>query len=62
MLDAGNFFWRSTYHNQHVNKKQNVEIDSPATSGGQGKYMKYVSFPWLLLVVALSVLISGLFL
>jgi hypothetical protein len=25
-----------------LNKKQNVEIDSPALSGGQGKYMKNV--------------------
>jgi len=26
--------------------KQNVEIDSAASSGGQGKYMKYFSFQW----------------
>jgi hypothetical protein len=34
---------------------QNIEIGSPASGGGQGKYMKYVSFPWPLLEVALSV-------
>jgi hypothetical protein len=27
---------------------------SPASSGGQEKYMKYVSFPWLPLEAALS--------
>jgi len=25
---------------------QNVESDSAAASGGQGKYVKYVNFPW----------------
>ena len=34
----GNFSRRSTDRKQRV-------IDSPASSGGQGKYMKYVSFP-----------------
>jgi hypothetical protein len=29
-----------------VNKKHNVPIDSFASSGGQGKYVKYVSFSW----------------
>jgi hypothetical protein len=28
-----------------VNKKKNVEVDSPASSGRQGKYIKYVSLP-----------------
>jgi hypothetical protein len=26
-------------------KKQNVEIESAVSSGGPGKYMKFVSFP-----------------
>jgi hypothetical protein len=29
-----------------LKKEQNVEINSSAVSGSQGKYMKYVSFPW----------------
>jgi hypothetical protein len=29
-----------------VNEKQNVEQDSPVSSGVQGKYMKYVRFSW----------------
>jgi hypothetical protein len=51
-----NSFRRSTDHKQRANKKQNVEIDSAASSGGQGNYMKYVSFPWFLLEAALSIL------
>jgi hypothetical protein len=39
-----------------VNKKQNVEIDSHATSGGQGKYMKYVIVTWPPLEAALLTL------
>jgi hypothetical protein len=45
-----NFFRRSTDHKQRVNKikiflecvnkKENVEIDRSASSGGQGKYKK----------------------
>ena len=31
----GNLFRRSTDHNQRVNKKENFEIDSGATTGGQ---------------------------
>jgi hypothetical protein len=45
-----------------INKKQNVEFDSPASSGGEGKYMKYVSVPWPLLETALSVFTINLFL
>ena len=45
-----------------VNKKQNVEIDSPVSSGCQGKYMKYVSFPWPPLETALSIFTLTLFL
>jgi len=47
----GNFFRCSAGHKQrvnntnsvlaHVNKKHSVEIDSSASSGGQGKYVKY---------------------
>jgi hypothetical protein len=35
-------------------KKQDVEIDSSASSEGQGKHMKHVSFDWPLLETALS--------
>jgi hypothetical protein len=28
-----------------LNKKQNVQIASTASNGGQGKYTKYFSFP-----------------
>jgi len=31
----GNFFWRSTDRKKRVNKKRKVEIDSPASSGGE---------------------------
>ena len=31
---------------QRVNKKQDVEIDSAASSGGQEKCIKCSSFPW----------------
>ena len=59
----GNFFRRSTYHKQCVSNKQKllracinnkkIEIDSAASSGGQVKYTKYVSFPWPPLQAAL---------
>ena len=32
---VGNLFRRSRDHKQRVNKKENVEIDSGATTGGQ---------------------------
>jgi len=47
----GNFFRRSAHHNQSVHRKQNVGIDSVASSGGQGKY----SFPRSALETAVSV-------
>jgi hypothetical protein len=37
-----------------VNMRLRVEIDSPASSGGQGKYMKNDRFPWHPLEAALS--------
>jgi len=43
-------------HKQSVNKKQNVEVHSPASSGGKGKYMKYISSPWPPLEAAMSIL------
>ena len=55
-------FWRPRNHKQHVNKKNNFELDSAASSGGQGKYMKYVSCPWRLLEAALSIFNVSLFL
>jgi len=36
ILVLGNFFRRPTDQNQLVNKKQNVEIDSAASSGDKG--------------------------
>jgi hypothetical protein len=33
------------FHQVSIREK-NVETDSLASTGGQGKYMKYVSFPW----------------
>jgi hypothetical protein len=56
-----NFFQRSTDYKQRVNKIQSVEIDSAASSGGQGKYLKYVSFPWTPLEAALSIRNVSLF-
>jgi hypothetical protein len=38
-----------------TNKKRNVEIDSPAYSGGHGKCFKYSSFLWCPLEAALSI-------
>jgi len=38
-----------------LNRYYNVSIDSPASSGGQGKYKKYLSVPWPLGRVAQSV-------
>jgi hypothetical protein len=42
-------------HKQSVNKKQN-KVHSPASSGGKGKYMKYISSPWPPLEAAMSIL------
>jgi hypothetical protein len=42
-------------------KKENVEIDSAASSGGQGKYIKYVNFHWSPLEAALSIYNFSLF-
>lgn len=36
--------------------KQNLEIDSVISNGGQGKYVKYVSFSWLPIETVMSVL------
>jgi len=46
------FFRRLTYHKQPVNKKQNVEMDCPASNGGHPS--------WLPLWAALSILNVGL--
>jgi hypothetical protein len=50
---VGNFFQRSTVRKQRVNKKQNVEIGSPASSGGEVNYTNYVTFSWPPLEAAL---------
>jgi hypothetical protein len=34
----GKFFRISTDHKQRVNKEKNIEIDSPASRGREGKY------------------------
>ena len=67
-----NLFWRSPYYKQrvnkkqiflaHVNKKQNVEIDSSSSSGGLENCVKCVGFPWSPLETALSVCNLDLFL
>jgi hypothetical protein len=38
-----------------ASQKQNVETYSLASSGGQEKYVKYVSFPWSPLEAVLSI-------
>ena len=55
-----NFLRRSTNHKKRVNKKRNFEIDSPASSGGEEKYMKYVSFSYPPIESTLSILDLGL--
>jgi hypothetical protein len=57
----GNSFRRSSDQKQRINKEQSVEIDSPATSGGKGKYMNYVSFPWPPLEAEQSILNTAFF-
>lgn len=46
----------------HVNKKQNVELYSPVSSGVQGNCMKHVTFSWPPLEAALSLYKFSLFL
>jgi hypothetical protein len=55
MLNAGKSIAEITNHKQsvkntiflaYVSNKQNTKMDNPALSGGQGKYMKYVTLPW----------------
>jgi hypothetical protein len=46
-----NSFRKSAVPKQRVSEKQNVEIDSPATSGGHGNY----SLSWPSLEAALSI-------
>jgi len=48
-------------HKQYVNKKQNIEIDTSASSGGQGKYVEYVRFTLPPPVTAMSILNVSLF-
>jgi hypothetical protein len=58
----GNFSRRSRALKQRVNKKQNGDIDSPASRGDHGKYMAFVNFPWPPLEAALSMFNFSLFL
>ena len=39
----GNFFRSTNDQKKIVNKKQYAEIESDASSGGQGKYITYLS-------------------
>jgi hypothetical protein len=57
----GNFFPRSTDHKQRLNMKQKVKIDSAASSRGQGKYTKYISFLRRPLEASLTVFKFSLF-
>jgi len=41
----GHFFRPSTDRKQSVNEKENDQIDSLASGGGQAKYIKYGGFP-----------------
>jgi hypothetical protein len=40
----GNLFRRSNVYKKIVHKEQYAEIESDASSGGQGKYITYLSF------------------
>jgi hypothetical protein len=51
----GDPFGRLKDHKKFVNKKPNFDIDSLNLSGGQGKYVKYGSFPWPLLEAVINV-------
>ena len=44
-----------------VNRKQNFEIDSPASRGEQGKYTQSVSLSWSPLEAALPIFNSSIF-
>ena len=58
----GNFFRRLMDHKQCVNKKQNIEINTSVSNGGQGKYTERVRFTLPPRVAALSILKFCLFL
>jgi len=49
-------------HKQCANKKQNIEIDSSTSNGGQGKYTEHVRFTLPPPVTAMSILKVSLFL
>jgi hypothetical protein len=53
MLD--NFSRKSVDHEQCLKKKQNLAIDITASNGGQGMYMRHVSFTLPPPVAALSI-------
>jgi hypothetical protein len=50
-----NFFRRLSDRKQRVNKKQNIETEIAASSGGQGKIMTYVGLTWPSLGAAITV-------
>jgi hypothetical protein len=56
----GKYFRITADHKQRVNRKRQVEFDSAASSGGQGKYNNYVSFLLPPFEAALSILKSDL--
>jgi hypothetical protein len=57
MLVLGSFFQSSTDQKKHVKKKQNFEIYSAASSGGQGKHV----LNWPALNSALAIISFDLF-
>jgi hypothetical protein len=52
---------KTTFPVERISKKQNFETDNSASSGGGGKYVKYLTFSWLLLEATLSVFKVSLF-
>ena len=43
MQDPGQFLTELNWSKQRVSKKQKAEIESDASSGGQGKYITYLN-------------------
>ena len=55
------FFRRKLKHKHRENNKRNSEIESPASSGGQGHYTIFGSCPWPPLEAAMSIFNVGFF-
>jgi hypothetical protein len=52
---------KTTFPVARISKKQNFETDNSASSGGGGKYVKYLTFSWPLLEATLSIFNVRLF-